>query len=175
MLGRDMADDGRAARETVTTARDTEVADTGRAGPRRDPATDPTARDPAPAPFARDRRYGTRSGTGSFRPRPTVRHAIRHRLFSPATDGTARDPAPAPFARDRPSGTRSGTGSFRTRPTLWHVIRHQTRPHATTLFCPTMSGCPDMSGSVRICPVMSGLFGIVCRRDVIGVHVRHEP
>ena len=102
MLGRDMADDGRAARETVTTARDTEVADTGRAGPRRDPATDPTARDPAPAPFARDRRYGTRSGTGSFRPRPTLWHAIRHRLFSHATDFMARDPAPDTTARDDP-------------------------------------------------------------------------
>ena len=59
LLGRGMADDGRASR--------------------------PSVRDPAPDPLACDRLYGTRSGTGSFRTRPTLRHTIRHRLLSHAT------------------------------------------------------------------------------------------
>ena len=112
-------------------------------------APDFMARDPAPAPFACARLYGTRSGTGSFRMRLTLWHAIRHRLLSHATDFMARDPAPAPLARDRLYGTRSGDRRYRTRPTLRHAIRRQTRPHATIIFYPTMSDCPDMSDDVR--------------------------
>ena len=115
LLGRGMADDGRASRPSVRDpAPDPLACDRlygTRSGTRssrthatdltaRDPAPAPFARDPAPAPCARDRLYGTRSGTGSFRTRLTLRHAIR---------------LPAPLARDRFYGTRSGTDSFRTR------------------------------------------------------------
>ena len=137
---------------------------------------------PATAPFARDRLYGTRSGTGSFRPRLTLRHAIRHRLLSPATDCTAHDPAPAPCARDTPYRTRSGTGSLRTRHALPHAIRHRLLAHATghtgrcdrrrtirdamILSCPTMPGrCPDdartMPGNARKCPDDGRLFPVM--------------
>ena len=81
---------------------------------------------PAPAPFARDRRDGTRSGTGSFRPRHALPHAIRHRLLSPATGHTGR------------------------------CDRRRTIRDAMIISCPTMPGnvrkCPEMSGNVRKCP-----------------------
>ncbi len=153
LLGRGMADDGRASRPSVRDpAPDPLACDRlygTRSGTRssrthatdltaRDPAPAPFARDPAPAPCARDRLYGTRSGTGSFRTRLTLRHAIRH---------------PAPLARDRFYGTRSDTGSFRTRPTLRHTIRHRLLSHATIMICSEY--VRNMPGYARICPMMS--------------------
>ena len=161
LLGRGMADDGRASRPSVRDpAPDPLACDRlygTRSGTRssrthatdltaRDPAPAPFARDPAPAPCARDRLYGTRSGTGSFRTRLTLRHAIRH---------------PAPLARDRFYGTRSDTDSFRTRPTLRHEIRHRLFSHATDFTARDPAPAPfardDHSFHVRMYPDMPGI------------------
>ena len=91
------------------------------------------ARDPAPAPFTRDRRDGTRSGTGSFRTRPTLGHAIRHRLLSHATDFTARDPATDDTAHDDP------------------LVSDDARK------------CPVMPGYARLCPDDGRLFPVMSR------------
>jgi hypothetical protein len=135
--------------------RDTEVADTDRDTPRRDPATGDTAHDPAPGDTVRE----------------------------PAPGDTAHDPARNYRACDGRYGTRSGTGRYGTqRPFLpndgavarWCDCPVVRLPYNVLL-------CPMMPGYARLCPVMSGyvrlpgLFGTVCRRGVIGSFVRHEP
>ena len=139
LLGRGMADDETSGCQTGGTAGIPRSPT--RAGIRRDAirrrairhairrrtirhATSHPGRDPATDDTARDEPSGTRSGTGSFRMRPTIGYAIRYRLFSHATDHRAHDPAPAPFARDD------------------HDMSGYVRI------------CPDMSGYVRICSVI---------------------
>ena len=110
----------------------------GRAGPRRDPATGPTARDDHPP------------------------HRVRHQLLSHATDFMARDPAPAPFARNGLYRTRSGDRRYRTRRSS--RVRRCPEMSGYARLCPVMPGrWSVIPGDVSL-PGLSGDCFTGCER-----------
>ena len=159
LLGRGMADDGHSAHPTMITAetpRSPTRAERGRDAIRRRIVRHAIRREAIrhvttiPHAMFGERRYRMRRAIGDAIRRPTLSHAT------------------SPITRDEPCRTRSGTRPYRTRRSFFTPIYLAARI------------CPDMSGYVRICPVMlgdarslrlPGLFGTVCR-DASGPTVR---